>query len=302
MTANRLKDGLQRSASRLKTYMGSFWQKKSFDENTWEAVETSMLASNLGVAFTEKFLTRLKKARPEDGSLQEQLALEIENHLKPYMCPFPDIPQESDLQVCMLVGVNGSGKTTTAGKLATWYQTRGYEVGLVNADLFRAAAPEQARIWAKQSGVSFYTDHGHKDGATVVYEAYVSAQKDGKNLLIVDTAGRLHTEKNLMNELEKITRVLRKHDVNAPQMCFLVLDGTVGQNALSQAALFQTVTPLTGLIITKLDGTSKAGVAVPLVEALKLPIVGIGVGEGASDLQVPDPRLFARSLLGVEET
>ena len=294
-----LTSGLKRSAGRLTSYVGSLWTRKTFDAESLEALEASLLGANLGVPFTGSFMTRLKKARPDDGTLQEQLAHALEERLKPHMQGFPELPKGQGLSVCMLVGVNGSGKTTMAGKLAQWYGARGHKVGFVNADLFRAAALEQSQLWAERSGVTFYGG-ACKDSAALVYEAYSAAEKEGKDLLIVDTAGRLHTQKNLMDELEKITRVLRKHKEVAPEACLLVLDGTVGQNALSQAPLFQKAAPLTGIVVTKLDGTSKAGIVIPLVDKVGVPIVGIGVGEGRDDLEVPDPRTFARALVGLD--
>lgn len=299
--SGKLTAGLKRSASRLTGYVGSLWQRKTLDVASLEELESALLSANLGVSFTETFMARLKKGRSDDETLQEQLARSLEDYLTPHMQGLPELPKGQGLSVCILVGVNGSGKTTTAGKLAQWYGARGYKVGFVNADLFRAAALEQSQVWATRSGVTFY-DGTHKDSAALVYEAYSAAEKDGKDLLIVDTAGRLHTQKNLMDELEKVIRVLRKHKETAPQVCLLVLDGTVGQNALSQASLFQKAAPLTGLVVTKLDGTSKAGVIVPLVAAVKVPVVAIGMGEGGDDLEAPDPKSFARSLVGLEDT
>ena len=299
--SGKLTAGLKRSASRLTGYVGSLWQRKAFDSASLEELESALLSANLGVPFTETLMGRLNKARSDAGTLQEQLAKTLEDYLVPHMQGLPEFVKGQGVSVCMLVGVNGAGKTTTAGKLAQWYRAQGYEVGFVNADLFRAAALEQSQTWATRSGVTFYGG-AHKDSAALVYEAYGTAKKDGKDILIVDTAGRLHTQKNLMDELEKITRVLRKHKETAPEACLLVLDGTVGQNALSQASLFQKAAPLTGLVVTKLDGTSKAGIVVPLVDAVKVPIVGLGVGEGPGDLQAPDPRSFARSLTGLDDT
>ncbi len=301
MWSSRFREGLARSRQHIGNYMGSLWRKKKLDAQSLGELESLLLEANFGVHFTTHFLDQVQKNTSPTLSLQECLAQELTAFLTPFMAPFPD-PKGAHPFVCMFVGVNGSGKTTTAAKMAKAYQQKGHSVALVGADLFRAAATEQASVWADRVGSSFYQASQHRDSASLAYDAFEWAQQEKKDCLFIDTAGRLHTQKNLMDELEKMCRVLKRKEPTAPHACLLVIDGTVGQNALSQGKLFQQAAPLTGIVMTKVDGTNRAGIAVHLVDTLKIPIVAFGAGEGADDLYPADAKLFARSLVGLEAT
>jgi len=217
----------------------------------------------------------------------------------------PDAPHETLLvlgarkpHVVLVVGVNGSGKTTTIGKLAKLHQAEGRSVMLAAGDTFRAAAVEQLKIWGERSGVPVVAGESGADAAGLAYEALEKAKAAGTDLLLIDTAGRLQNKTGLMAELGKIIRVLKKLDPEAPQDCLLVLDATTGQNAHSQVEIFKEMCQVTGLVVTKLDGSAKGGVLVALAERFKLPVVAIGVGEGADDLKPFEAESFARSLMG----
>jgi fused signal recognition particle receptor len=202
--------------------------------------------------------------------------------------------------VILMCGVNGTGKTTTLGKLATQWTAEGQSVMLAAADTFRAAATEQLRVWGQRSGVPVYVKEAGADPASLAYEALKRAQAEGTDTLAIDTAGRLHNKAALMDELAKIVRVVRKLNPDAPHSTLLTLDATTGQNAINQIKLFNEAVRLTGLVVTKLDGSAKAGVVVALAREFKLPIHAVGVGEGADDLQPFNADHFANELLGVE--
>lgn len=297
----RLTQGFKKPGDKPSTLsaFARFFQRKKLDATTLEDLETLLLEANFGVEFTTRFLKTCEKklagAQPEN--LQTLLAAEIESFVTPYMKPLP-VPEAQKPFVILLLGVNGSGKTTSAGKLAAHYTGQGLKVMMAGADLFRAAAVEQAEIWAQRAGVAFFNSETHKDSAALAYAACKEAKETQQDVLLLDTAGRLHTQKNLMDELEKLTRVIKKQDPAAPHATLLVLDGTVGQNALSQLSLFHETCPLTGIILTKMDGTSKAGVVLQLVEKHRIPVVGFGLGEALEDLCPPDAKLFAYALTG----
>ncbi|HEY8191956.1 MAG TPA: signal recognition particle-docking protein FtsY, partial [Alphaproteobacteria bacterium] len=202
--------------------------------------------------------------------------------------------------VILICGVNGAGKTTTIGKLAhRWINSDGYKVTIAAGDTFRAAAVEQLKVWADRAGAAFISKGTGADAAAVAYEAYQHARESGADILMIDTAGRLHNKSNLMAELEKMIRVLKKHDESIPHAVLLVLDSTTGQNAHAQVETFREMTNVTGLIVTKLDGSAKGGVVVGLADHFKLPIHAVGVGEGIDDLQAFSARDYARSLVGL---
>jgi fused signal recognition particle receptor len=201
--------------------------------------------------------------------------------------------------VVLVIGVNGSGKTTTIAKLAHLYKSEGRTVMLAAGDTFRAAAVEQLKVWGERAGVPVVARHAGADAAGLAYEALELARTERRDVLLIDTAGRLHNKTNLMEELAKIVRVIRKLDPSAPHSCLLVLDATVGQNAHAQVETFKSLSPVDALVVTKLDGSAKGGVLVALAEKFKLPVVAIGVGEGIDDLRPFEARAFARSLMGL---
>jgi fused signal recognition particle receptor len=260
------------------------------DEGSWERLEEALLQGDVGVTATAELVRRLE-ARGEFGDLSEALAEEIAALFGP--------PPQLELDhhqpaVILVVGVNGTGKTTTIGKLAQKLREHGRSVTVGAADTFRAAAEEQLEVWAKRSGARFVGGEHGADPAAVAYDA-VGA---GGDVVIVDTAGRLHTQTNLMDELAKVRRVIAGRLEGAPHETLLVVDATTGQNALQQARLFREAVDVTGVALTKLDGSAKGGVAVAIAYELGLPVKLVGVGEGLDDLRPFDPRDFAKALVG----
>ncbi|MGB1229927.1 MAG: AAA family ATPase [Holosporaceae bacterium] len=278
------------------------WRKDPSKEALLLALEDVLLEANFGLAFTQSVLKQLSQKQLKTLSfeaIQEELALKLETFLTPFMGDFERDKARQPF-VAMLVGVNGSGKTTTAGKLAAVYQKQGARVLFASADFFRAAADQQALQWAQKVGVDFHQTSQHKDSAAFVFDAMRVAKEKAYDVLLLDTAGRLHTQKNLMEELSKLKRVLIKHDADAPHACWLVLDGTVGQNAAQQLQLFKEHLPLTGLFVTKLDGTARPGAILPLLESSGVPLVGFGCGETATSLKGANAKVLSRLMLGLE--
>lgn len=232
------------------------------------------------------------------SEIKDLMASEIARIMDPVAKPLPLYPQKP--QVVLVVGVNGSGKTTTIGKLASQFRAAGKSVVIAAGDTFRAAAVEQLQVWGDRAGVPVLTAPEGSDPASLAFEAMTKAQADGADLLMIDTAGRLQNRSDLMEELAKIVRVIRKKDETAPHNTLLVLDATTGQNALNQVKVFQEVSDVSGLVMTKLDGTAKGGVLVALADKFGLPIHAIGVGEQIDDLQPFDPEEFAAALTGLE--
>ncbi len=300
----RLKQGLKKSSQALGTQVVSLLKHRKVDATTLEALEELLLQADLGVSVSTRLVERVRQQRfptPFDPEkVQTFLANEMKQLLQP--CEKPLIPEKKlgKPWVCLMVGVNGSGKTTTLGKLAALWKAQGYTLRLVAGDTFRAAAVEQLAVWASRSNVPLQQGKQGADSAGLLFEAYQAACQNQEDILLVDTAGRLQNKAHLMEELSKIVRVLKKHDPEAPHSCVLVLDGTVGQNAFSQVELFKKTVALTGLIMTKLDGTAKGGVLVGLAEAFRLPFHAIGLGEGIEDLQPFRADSFASLLMGVE--
>jgi fused signal recognition particle receptor len=230
--------------------------------------------------------------------IKELMAAEISRIMDPIAKPLPLYPRKP--QVVLVVGVNGSGKTTTIGKLASQFRAAGKKVVIAAGDTFRAAAVEQLQIWGDRAGVPVLTAPEGSDPASLAYDAMTKAQADGADLLLIDTAGRLQNRTDLMEELAKIVRVIRKKDETAPHNTLLVLDATTGQNALNQVKIFREVSDVSGLVMTKLDGTAKGGVLVALADKFGLPIHAIGVGEQIDDLDAFDPEDFAAALMGLD--
>ena len=228
------------------------------------------------------------------------MATEIEKILEPVAKPLP-LSKSDEMQVILVVGVNGTGKTTTISKLTHQWQAQGLKVALAACDTFRAAAVDQLKIWGERLGVPVYTTTTGADAAGLAFDATNKALTDGMDILCIDTAGRLHNKEGLMNELKKIVRVIQKVIPKAPHQTILVLDATTGQNAYQQVTAFQEIAGLTGLIMTKLDGTARGGVLVGLAKQFQLPIYALGVGEGPEDLQPFMARDFANSFFGLDK-
>ena len=298
----RLRDGLSRSSSKLAAGIGSIFTKRRLDAAALQELEEVLIAGDLGPATAAKLTAGLAKSRfdqevtPEEvrGALAESIAA----ILRPLARPLALDPARKP-QVILVVGVNGTGKTTTIGKLAQRFREDRKLVMIAAGDTFRAAAIEQLKIWGDRTGATVIARETGADAAGLAYDALAQAQAAGADVLLIDTAGRLHNKADLMAELQKIIRVLRKLDPTAPQDCLLVLDATTGQNAHQQVDIFRQMTQVTGLVVTKLDGTARGGVVVALAERFQLPVHAIGVGEGADDLRPFDADSFARSLMGL---
>ena len=272
--------------------------KKKIDEDLLEELEILLISSDIGIQTTDKVIesVRKKASRKElkdEDSLYQLIKIELESLLisDDSMESSPEIPF-----VILVVGINGAGKTTTIGKLAKLFQKEGKSVMLAAGDTFRAAAVEQLQVWGERNDIPVIAQKTGSDAASVVYDAYQSAIAKKIDILIADTAGRLHTQDNLMQELEKIKRVLKKHNENAPHETLLVIDGGSGQNAVQQANEFHKSIQLSGLAITKLDGTAKGGVLFSISDSLKIPIRFIGVGEGIEDLKPFNSKDFVDAL------
>jgi fused signal recognition particle receptor len=299
----RLRAGLARSSSRLNEGINTIFNRRRLDDEALDELEELLIASDMGTGVANDVVTNLRRTRfnqevsPEEirSALAEEVIRLIEWVMKPLR---PDLTKKPF--VILVVGVNGSGKTTTIGKLAKQYRDAGHDVMLAAGDTFRAAAVEQLQIWGDRTGSPVMTRPTGSDAAGLAYDAYVRAREEGRDILLIDTAGRLQNKADLMGELQKITRVLKKVDAEAPHAVLLVLDATVGQNAHAQAEIFRQVVGVTGIVMTKLDGTAKGGVLVSLAEKYGIPIHAIGIGEGAEDLRPFDARSYARSLVGLD--
>lgn len=301
---SRLRSGLQRSATKLADNIGAVFTKRKLDAGVLEELEEILIGADLGPQTASKLVQSFGASRfgkeVTDLEVREALADQIAALLKPLAVPLsPDAAKKP--YVVLFVGVNGTGKTTTIGKLAHYYKAKGLKVTLVACDTFRAAAVEQLRVWASRAGCPLVSGVAEADAAGLAYTALQQAQKDGTDLLLIDTAGRLHNKEGLMQELAKVVRVLKKLDPSVPHATLLVLDATTGQNAFAQVETFRDLTQVTGLIVTKLDGSAKGGVLVGLADRFQLPIHAIGVGESAADLQPFRAEDFARSLFSLEE-
>jgi fused signal recognition particle receptor len=297
----RMRSGFRKTSDRLGDNLTGLFTKASLDAATLDAIEEALIASDLGPETAAKVRERLAAEKFERGLTEEAVravvAEELEKILAPVAEPLEIIAFPRP-QVILVVGVNGSGKTTTIAKLAHLFQEQDYSVLLAAGDTFRAAAIEQLQIWADRAGVPIIAGPEGSDSSAIVYDGVKRATAEGIDVLIVDTAGRLQNKKVLMDELAKIRRVLGRLNPAAPHDVVLVLDATTGQNALSQIEVFREVAGVTGLVMTKLDGTARGGVLVAAAEKYGLPIHAIGVGEGMDDLRPFDPALAARAIAG----
>lgn len=278
--------------------------KRALDDEMLEQLEELLIASDMGVDIALRVTANMAEGRYgkmlSATEIKELLSAEITRVMEPVARPMPIYPKTP--QVVLVVGVNGSGKTTTIGKLSSQFRAAGKKVVIAAGDTFRAAAVEQLQVWGDRAGVPVLTAPEGSDPAALAYDAMVKAEADGADLLMIDTAGRLQNRADLMEELAKIVRVIRKKDPDAPHNTLLVLDATTGQNALRQVELFGQMADVSGLVMTKLDGTAKGGVLVALADKFGLPIHAIGVGEQIDDLQPFDPQEFADALVGLDRS
>ena len=288
---DKLRQGLSKTGSGI----AAIFTGSGIDDEFYEELEEALIMADVGMATTDKLLSGLrdvvaeKKIKERSEARKELISL-----LADLMRPEKPFLDGTNRAVIMVVGVNGVGKTTSLGKIAAYYKNQGRDVVLAAADTFRAAAAEQLTVWAERAGVPIIKHGEGADPAAVVFDA------GNRDMLLCDTAGRLHNKKNLMNELEKMRRVLDRELPGVPVEALMVLDATTGQNAIAQARAFGESAGLTGIILTKLDGTAKGGVAVTVKEELKIPVRFVGVGEGIDDMQAFDPDDYARALLSEE--
>ena len=298
----RLTDGLKRTSASATSQLTGIFTGKKINADTMESLEEALISADLGVAASSKIVQELAKKYDgksgDQDELLDALAVAISNILRPLQKQLL-VSDTYHPHIMMLVGVNGSGKTTTAGKLARRFSQQGKKVVLVAADTFRAAAIEQLKGWAERSSVDILSAERGADPAALVYQSIEKARQQKADLILIDTAGRLQNRMELMEELAKIIRVIKKLVPEAPHDSLIVLDGTVGQNSISQLKAFQEVSAITGLIMTKLDGSARGGALVALAEEFELPIHLIGVGETAEDLQDFNANAYARALLGL---
>jgi len=299
---NRLKEGLSRSTQKLGGGISAVFVRRRLDEAALEELEELLIAADLGTEAAGRVIAAFRRSRfgkeVTDSEVKEALAEEIAAILRPVASPLEPDPTRRP-HVVLVVGVNGTGKTTTIGKLAQAWQAEGKRTILVAGDTFRAAAVEQLQVWGARTGCPVIAGPPESDAASLAFDALGRARAEGADLLLIDTAGRLHNKSVLMDELAKIIRVMRKQDPSAPHSVLLVLDATTGQNALQQVKVFKEMVAVTGLIVTKLDGSARGGIVVALAESFGLPVHAVGVGEQAGDLRPFDPMDFARGLVGL---
>ena len=297
----KLKDGLGKTKAKVTDQLSSLLGKPKIDAASLEEVEDALIAADLGTQSAMRLAAAIRKYKFDGPVTRESLASALSDGITEILEPVAKpivVDGSGKPHVVLLVGVNGSGKTTTAGKLAQQWRSEGKTVMLAAGDTFRAAAIEQLQIWGERTGTEVVAGNQGGDAAALAYTAMEKARAAGTDVLIIDTAGRLQNRTELMDELAKILRVVRKLDETAPHDSIIVLDGTVGQNAISQVKAFQDVADVSGLIVTKLDGSAKGGIVIALAETFGLPVHAVGVGEGADDLQPFAARDFANALTG----
>lgn len=297
----RIRQGLSKTRSGLTDGLANLLLgKKEIDEDLLEELETQLIMADVGVEATQSIMQRLtdrvsRKELKDSDALYEALISELQDTLNAVQAPL-EIDASHKPYVILMVGINGVGKTTTIGKLAKQFQNQGKSVMLAAGDTFRAAAVEQLQVWGERNNVPVIAQHTGADSASVLFDALQAAQARKADILIADTAGRLHNKDNLMQELEKVVRVMKKLDDSAPHEVMLVLDAGTGQNAINQAKQFQQAVGVTGLTLTKLDGTAKGGIIFALAQQFGLPVRYIGVGEGIDDLRTFNAEEFTRAL------
>jgi len=298
----RLRRGLGKSSDKIAGSITSMFRARKLDQAALDELEEVLITADIGVATSAKLVNALAKSKFDkditDEEVREALADEMTAMLAPVAQPL-EIDGGHKPHVILVCGVNGSGKTTTIGKLANRFKADGKSVMLVAGDTFRAAAVEQLQIWGERSDCPVISGAHGGDAAGLAYGALERAQADGIDIVMIDTAGRLQNRKDLMAELEKIIRVIKKVDDTAPHTTLLVMDSTIGQNAHSQVETFKEMVNVSGLVMTKLDGSARGGVVIGLAEKFALPVHAVGVGEGIDDLRPFEARAFARALMGL---
>jgi fused signal recognition particle receptor len=298
---SRLKEGLTRSTQKITETITAVFKKRRLDDEALEELEELLISADLGVPAATRIIASFRRTRfgkeVTDEEIKDALAEEIAAILAPVAVPLVLNPALKP-HVVLMVGVNGTGKTTTIGKLAQLYQEEGKRAVMAAGDTFRAAAVEQLQVWGERTGTPVIAGKPNGDSAGLAFDALTRAEADGADVLLIDTAGRLHNKGALMEELRKIIRVLRKKDPTAPHSVLLVLDATTGQNAIQQVKVFKEMVDVTGLVVTKLDGSARGGIVVALAESYGLPVHAVGVGEKAGDLRPFDAGEFARGLVG----
>ncbi len=298
----RLRRGLGNSSEKLTGGISGLFTRRRLDDEALEDLEDLLIGADLGVGTAARITGALAKTRFNQEVTADEIRGAVADEVAKLLAPVAQtiaIHEAHKPHVILVCGVNGSGKTTTIAKLAHLFKSVGLEVVLAAGDTFRAAATEQLQIWGKRAGCEVIARATGADAASLAYEAYAQARSQRADILIIDTAGRLHNKSDLMGELKKIERVLKKVDPAAPHDCVLVLDATVGQNAHAQVEVFREMVAVTGLVVTKVDGSAKGGVVVALAERFGLPVYAVGVGEGMEDMRAFEARSYARSLLGL---
>lgn len=299
----RLGHGLARSSSALTGNIASVLTRRKLDAETLDDLEAALIKADLGVVMADRIKQAIAGTRHERGVTEDEvrgvLAAEVAKVLGPVAMPLAIAP-DAKPHVILLVGVNGTGKTTTAAKLAHRFNLDGKSVMLAAADTFRAAAIDQLKVWGGRVGAEVVAKEVGADPAALAYEALERAKAESLDVLLIDTAGRLQNKSDLMAELAKIVRVLKKIDPNAPHSVVLVLDATTGQNALQQVQIFREIAGVTGIVLTKLDGSARGGILVAIAERFGMPVHAIGIGEGIDDLQSFDAQDFARAIAGLD--
>lgn len=301
---SRLTSGLSKSTNKISKGITDVLTKKKLDQDALDALEETLITADLGPKTAAKVIEDFSKDRfgkdISEQEIREALSESIAKILEPVAKPLEIEKPANGPFVIIMTGVNGAGKTTTIGKLANQFKKDGKKIMIAAGDTFRAAATEQLKIWADRVGCTLIAKDVGADAASVAFEAYEKAKAENADILMIDTAGRLQNKKNLMEELAKIIRVLKKQDETLPHATLLVLDSTTGQNAFSQLATFKDIVDVSGLVVTKLDGSAKGGVLVGLADQFETPVHAIGVGEAIEDLQPFCPKEYAQSLMGLQ--
>ena len=299
---NKFKEGLKRQTPTFHQAFENIFSGAKLDQDALDQLEEALYTADFGVETVEEIIEEIQFAYKTDKEIRSQEAAKIGATVLKRVLEGAEgtvVVGQNKPEVICLIGVNGSGKTTTTAKLGHLYQNEGYSLLIGACDTFRAAANEQIKHWADKLNIDIVASHHGADSAAVAFDAYEAAHSRGRDIVILDTAGRLHTKSNLMKELEKLKRVIQKQDPDAPHHSWLVVDGSLGSNSIEQARVFNESFPLTGLIITKLDGTSRGGALVGIYRELKLPIYFVGLGEQPDDLQPFSAKNYANAIFGI---
>lgn len=300
----KFKEGLKRQTPTFHKAFDNVFSGAKLDQDALDQLEEALYTADFGVETVEEIIEEIQAAYKADKTIRGEDAAKIGAMVLTRVLEGAEGTVDVGLhkpEVISLIGVNGSGKTTTTAKLGHLYQSEGYSLLIGACDTFRAAANEQIKHWADQLNIDIVASHHGADSAAVAFDAYEAAKTRGRDIVILDTAGRLHTKSNLMKELEKLRRVIQKQDPSAPHHSWLVVDGSLGSNSIEQARVFHESFPLTGLIITKLDGTSRGGALVGIYRELKLPIYFVGLGEQPDDLQPFSAKNYANAIFGITD-